>query len=203
MAISRFSTSSVAQGLPRYQKLWDGISAVNNNSFESISTVTVGSGGVLSVTFSSIPQTYKHLQIRAVMRDNRSNSGGGSYGELTFNGDTTSNYAYHQLLGYGTATASASNSNQTAIEFTRLADAGSTSGVFGVATIDIPDYTSTSRTKTVRGLGGYDTNGNGSFYLWSGLWFKTPEAITSITFKDAGGTLLSQYSQFALYGIKG
>jgi hypothetical protein len=36
----------------------------------------------------------------------------------------------------------------------------------------------------------------------SALWYKTPEAINTITiFPDAGN--FNQYSSFALYGIKG
>jgi hypothetical protein len=43
-------------------------SAITGNlvttSYESIETVTVGSGGSATVTFSSIPATYTHLQIK-------------------------------------------------------------------------------------------------------------------------------------------
>jgi hypothetical protein len=170
----------------------------------ALATVTVPSGGALSVTFSGIPADYKHLQIRAIFRDNRSNSGNGSYADLTFNGDTTSsNYSYHQLYGSGSGSAGAAgNANYASIEVTRLADNASTANTFGATTIDILDYASTSKAKTVLGFGGYDSNGTGAIYSWSGAWFKTPEAITSLTIKDGGGTLFLQNSQFALYGIK-
>jgi hypothetical protein len=39
-----------------------------SNSYESIATTTVGSGGSATVTFSSIPATYKHLQVRTLIR---------------------------------------------------------------------------------------------------------------------------------------
>lgn len=200
MALRRLSTSSI-QTNGKSSKLWD------QNTFQSgmfaLATVTVPSGGALSVTFSGIPANYKHLQIRAIFRDNRSNSGLGSYAELTFNGDTTNNYSYHQLFGSGSGSGgAAANANYASIEVTRIADNASTANVFGANIIDILDYASTSKTKTVRGFGGYDSNGTGAVYLWSGLWFKAPEAITSLTIKDGGGTLFSQNSQFALYGIK-
>lgn len=202
MAISRFKTSTLAQGLPKYQKLWDGTSAVFDSDYELISRTTIGAGGSLSVTFSSIPSTYRHLQVRAIWRDNRSNAGAGSYADLTFNSDTGNNYAYHQLYGTGSAAGSARNQSVAAIEVTRIADAGATSGVFGATILDILDYANTSKNTTVRALGGYDNNGAGSVYLYSGLWLNTA-AVTSLRIQDAGGTLFSQYSSFALYGIKG
>lgn len=171
-------------------------------AYDSLATTTVPSGGVLSVTFTGIPSGYKHLQIRAIFRDNRSNSGNGSYAELTFNGDTANNYSYHQLFGNGSTAGAAANANYASIEVTRIADNGSATNVFGANVIDILDYSSTNKAKTVRGFGGYDNNGTGSIYLWSGGWYKTPEAITSLTIKDSGGTLFSQYSQFALYGVR-
>ena len=172
-----------------------------SGAYDSLATVTVGSGGVSSVTFAGIPSGYKHLQIRAIWRDNRSNSGNGSYADLRFNGDTGNNYAYHQLQGYGTGVSAAGNANYGAIEVTRVADAGTTSGVFGSTVIDILDYTNTSKNTTIRALGGYDNNGSGAIYLYSGFWNNT-SAVTSLSITDSGGTLFSQYSQFALYGVK-
>jgi hypothetical protein len=171
-------------------------------SFDALGTVTVGSGGVLSITFTNIPQNgYSHLQIRAFFRDNRSNSGNGSYADLTFNG-ITSGYAYHQLYGGGTGTSlAAANSAYSVIEVTRVADSGSTSGVFGATVIDILDYTNTSKNKTVRAIGGFDNNGTGAVYVYSGL-ATTTSSIRSLTITDSGGTLFSEYSSFALYGVK-
>ena len=175
--------------------------AVSASSYESIQTTTVGSGGAASISFSSIPATYTHLQVRGIVRDNRANSGNGSYADLTFNNNSSSN-SYHQLYGNGTSALSAGYSGLSAIEFTRIADGGATSGVFSAFTMDILDYANTNKYKTIRTLAGYDNNGSGAIYLWSGLWTAT-NAITTITITDSGGTLFSQYSKFALYGIKG
>jgi hypothetical protein len=171
-------------------------------AFDALGTVTVPGGGLASITFAGIPQTgYSHLQIRAIFRDNRSNSGAGSYADLTFNG-VTSGYAYHQLYGTGSGTpGAAANSNYSAIEVTRVADAGTTSGVFGATVIDILDYTNASKNKTVRAIGGYDNNGAGTVYVYSGLATIT-SFIHSLTIADGGGTLFSEHSQFALYGVK-
>ena len=49
--------------------LGNGAAAGGGTSYESIATVTVGAGGSSSISFTSIPSTYKHLQIRAITRD--------------------------------------------------------------------------------------------------------------------------------------
>ena len=54
-----------------------GISlALDNNFMEPIATTLVGSTTVNVVTFNDIPQTYKHLQIRAISRRTGSSSSG-------------------------------------------------------------------------------------------------------------------------------
>ena len=201
MAISRASDSSIQDGLPKYNDIWDGFTATS--AFDSLGSVLVGSSGQLSVTFSNIPQTYTHLQLRILWRDNRSNAGDGSYAELTFNGITTGVYSYHQLYGFGTTSVGAAqNSTYANIELTRMPDNAATSGIFGQTIVDILDYTSTNKAKTIRAIGGYDTNSKGASYLYSGGWHSTPAAITSLSIKDGGGTLFLENSHFALYGIK-
>ena len=53
----------------------------------------------------------------------------------------------------------------------------------------------------MRSLGGYDANGSGNVGLFSGVWMNTA-AITSISLLSDSGNQ-EQYTQFALYGIKG
>jgi hypothetical protein len=171
------------------------------DGYESIATTTVGSGGTSTITFSSIPSTYTHLQIRFLARTARANQEDNI--QLRFNSDTGGNYAAHVLYGDG-ATAS-SFSDGTSITFnTRsvVAAASATSGVFGAGIIDILDYTNTSKNTTVRSLNGYDNSGSGQVRLSSGLWINTA-AVTSITIVSANAANISEYSSFALYGIKG
>ena len=49
---------------------------------------------------------------------------------------------------------------------------------------------------------GWDANGSGYVEFDSGLWYATPAAITSITL-SVSGTTITQFSHFALYGIRG
>ena len=161
--------------------------------YESIATATVGSGGAASVTFSSIPATFKHLQIRGFQK-------GASAGDLTFtlNGDTGANYTRHYL--YGTGNGGVPLSGGSINESTGYVGFNPTGTVFQSSVIDILDYTSTSKTKMVRSLLGTDANGSGYILLTSSLWRATPAAITTISLSN---TNFSQYTHFGLYGIKG
>lgn len=155
--------------------------------YDSIATVTVGSGGSATVEFTSIPGTYKHLQLRIA------GLAGSADAYLNFNGDSTAtNYYNHQLYGNGTAVSAFAYNN-------RYIDAGGTSNTYpAVYVIDILDYTNTNKYKTIRDLWGYDYNGSGRVGLNSILWSNTA-AITSISITNR---TWSQYSHFALYGIK-
>lgn len=170
------------------------------NSYESISTVTVGAGGTGTITFSSIPSTFKHLQVRGIARTN--NGGGEDYLIFRQNGISGTSYAVHQITGNGsTVNAASATSNP---ETYPGHYPGSTSGasIFGTIIIDMLDYADTNKYKTIRSLGGYDNNGAGRLGLYSGLFMDTT-AISSFTLSPAAGSLFTQYSQFALYGIKG
>jgi hypothetical protein len=166
------------------------------NSYESIATVTVGVGGQASVVFSSIPQTYKHLQIRTIWQCNTA-----SWLFARFNSDTSSNtnYYFHELRGNGTTgTAAAGANSRVALQNNALA-----TNVFGAAVIDILDYTDTNKYKVVRSLNGMTTSTAGTIDLTSELWMSTA-AISSITFSvESGSQNINRYSSFALYGIKG
>jgi hypothetical protein len=169
------------------------------SSYESIATVTA-SGGETSLTFSSIPSTYKHLQIRGITR--RADAGSViATDNLRFNGDTGTNYFYHRLQSDG-ATATAGSGGATSdIVFSRGAGATAAAGIFGSVVADIHDYTSTTKNKTTRSFTGFDLNGSGNIYLYSGLWLNTA-AITSITIYPNGNTIAAG-TTYSLYGIKG
>ena len=185
-----------------FGSLSSGVVAATS-SYESIATVTVGSGGSASVSFTSIPATYTHLQIRGIARTDRS-AYFLDFGKLTFNSDSSSVYTTHQFQGDGaSATAYADINLAYAIinRFTAVASP-TPSNTFGACIVDILDYKDTNKYKTIRNLGGADTNGAGEGGLYSSLWRST-SAISTITIAPGGGTQFNQYSQFALYGIKG
>jgi len=167
--------------------------------FESIATTTVGAGGSSSITFSSIPSTYTHLQIRVINRISQSVSENGII--VRVNSDTGSNYAFHGFTGNGSSAGAFGYASQTKIEGPDAPGASATASIFGAQIIDILDYANTNKYKTVRILTGDDLNGSGGIRLISGLWMNT-NAITSLEFTVNGGSNFVQYSHFALYGIK-
>jgi hypothetical protein len=171
--------------------------AASTNSYESISTVTVGGGGSSSISFTSIPSTYKHLQVRAIAR-NGSTVGDANY---RFNSDSGSNYAWHLLVGNGSAAQAYAFTSQTSIRGAAFND--SPTSVFGAGVTDILDYTNTNKNTTVRTLTGMENNTAtySQIQFYSGLWLNTA-AINEITITPSAGSF-AQYSQFALYGIKG
>lgn len=168
-------------------------------SFESIATVTVGSGGSSSITFSSISSSYSHLQLRMIARDSR-NVGNLSNLYMTFNSDSGSNYARHELYGDGSSAGAGAATSQTSIYFGNCTSATIAANIFTGVIVDILDYTNTNKYKTIRSLSGGDYNGGGVIALNSGLWMST-NAITSITITPLVANI-TQYSHFALYGIK-
>jgi hypothetical protein len=175
----------------------------DTNSYESIQTVTVGAGGTSSISFSSIPSTYKHLQIRMLARSNRASDL--EYLKINFNSDTAANYSWHYVLGNGAGTAAGAGANASYVFSEYYAGAAQGSNIFGAGITDILDYQNTNKFKTIRDLAGTDNNGatnQGTISYQSGSWRST-SAISSIQITPGGGTTIQQYSSFALYGIKG
>lgn len=161
-------------------------------AYESISTVTV-STAVSSISFTSIPATYKHLQIRGI---GKPTAAGGQELYFTLNGDTTSNYYSHQLYGNGASAVAASYGTTSNAYITYWSGSE-----FGSFVCDILDYSNTNKNTTTRALGGHDLNGSGYILLRSGLWMNTSAVSTINLFLSSGN--FAQYSQLALYGIKG
>jgi len=167
------------------------------SSFELIETVA-GNGSSNSITFSSIPQTYKHLQIRF--------AGVGTTDayqtyRLRFNGDTTANYARHALFGQNGSVQASPSSD---VDFIKASAEGTglttlaSGGVF-----DILDYQNTNKFKTGRFFSGafHSSGYYADVGLVSGLWRST-SAITSITFYVFSASFATS-TRVSLYGIKG
>ena len=169
-------------------------------SFESIATAT-GTGSSTSITFSSIPATYQHLQIREMARGATTTS---ASGRITFNSDTGSNYVWHQLTGTGAAVSAAAQISQTSMVGGIYPGASFSSNMMGVSIIDIHDYSSTTKNTTIRVFTGNDVNNatDCRIIMRSGLYINTA-AISSITITNGDGINYTTTSTFALYGIKG
>jgi hypothetical protein len=177
--------------------------ATDTGAMFPIFATTVGSAGAASVTFSNIPSTYTHLQLRTYTRSTNGNSNDAGGMNTTFNSDTTASYAFHYMIasGGGTnqiTTGNASSNTNFVMGFTNSSNYNATN--YSGSIVDILEYKNTSKLKTVRAYGGNDGNTAGFVWFCSGLWQKT-NAITSITITPWSGSF-TQYSTLALYGLK-
>jgi hypothetical protein len=172
-----------------------------SGAWDSIATTTLTTS-TTDITFSSIPSTYKHLQIRFLAQSSNSATAADNLA-FKFNSDTGGNYTRHYIDGSGSGVATyGANANVAQVYATCSQTSPTYSNVFGVGILDILDYSNTSKNKTTRAFSGVDFNGTGgAIQFTSGLWRNTA-AITSINITALSGNL-KQYSQFALYGIKG
>jgi hypothetical protein len=165
------------------------------NSYESIATVTIGAGGASSATFSSIPSTYKHLQIRGIFRPTTA-----TWIIARFNGDSATNYSQHDLRGDGSTTSSEYTINATSAYF--ILGTGTGTSIYGTGVMDILEYANTNIYTTTKSLNGIDANGSGNVDLTSSSW-RNSSVISSIALSLNNAGTIPEYSSFALYGIKG
>jgi hypothetical protein len=188
--------SSAASNSVNVASLFSSVGA-----YEPIANITVPSGGSSSISFIGIPQTYTHLQIRAIAKTTFVTYAGNGI-NLYFNSDTTSAKYTHQLYGTGSGSAAA----QTIPNYMNISyipgNQGGSANMYGPVICDILDYSSTSKNKTLRALAGWDNNGSGLIVVNSAFNGST-DAINSISMNSDSGTDFMQYSSFALYGIKG
>ena len=198
MAISRASDSSIQGGLPKFNDIWDGRSAVG--AMDALGVVLLASA-TADITFNNIPQTYTHLQIRTIVRG--TTSGSDAWYNVNFNSDTTtSNYNMHYLLGNGTSASSAYLSGADGNIFGRAM--GSASGAdnnFAPNIHDILDYTNTNKNKVTRSFSGQDNNNTRNLIMLSSSLWRNTAAISTIRLIATSGNF-SQNSLFALYGVK-
>jgi hypothetical protein len=165
-------------------------------AFEQIATQVLGTN-TTTVTFSSIPQTYAHLQLRWVAQTNTNQS----VLRARFNSDATSgNYTRHYLYGDGSTSGSIADNNRG---WSEMGPLDTPTNVFSVGIVDILDYSKTTKNKTVRTLTGRRGSANPIVQLGSSAWLST-SAITQIDLAEAffSQNLLTG-SRFTLYGIKG
>jgi len=192
--------ASNATGNSAYSAASNSVTPVVPSSYESIATAT-GTGSSGTISFTSIPSTYTHLQVRILGRSDAAFLGGRA--TLRMNNDSGANYASHVLTGIGTGAgvAAAGNASATSIDYIYIVGASATANIMSAGVIDIHDYASTTKNKTVRILSGEDRNSVGRVGVASGLWQSTT-AVNRLDIITTSGNWTTA-STFALYGIKG
>lgn len=194
MAINRFLQSSVQSGLPKFDSIWDGRTAVG--SMEPIGAIVLNSTQS-SITFSNIPSTYTHLQIRGIIYTTALVDIGLRVGNNTI--DANTNYAKHGLY-WSSSQGSAGYANQTYMNVYGYVSGTTTTAPMSFIA-DILDYTNTNKYKTMKSVAGMDKDANyGESGLYSGVWM-SGSAINTISFVCPGTTFISP-SFVQIYGIK-
>ena len=174
-----------------------GAGVTGPGDFESIASTTLGSSN--TIEFTSIPQTFTHLQLRGILRGGVAATGfHQAYVQLNL--DTGNNYSTHYLSGDGSSGSSSNTVSSNYITVAAIPGTNNTASVFSSMVLDILDYTNTNKFKTTRAISGGDGNGSGNVGLFSGAFLST-SAITSIKLLPNTSTNFVQYSSFALYGV--
>jgi hypothetical protein len=158
-------------------------------TYTPLANITLGSAAS-SITFSSIPATYRDLVLVANGASNISND----FAYIRFNSDTGSNYSWVQMGAQSTGLFSSSTTT-TSWRPTNLDFSGSRI----ISTVHIMDYSATDKHKTglIR-----DNGQQGSDHVvraYGARWANTA-AITSVQYFTTAGNLNAGFT-VSLYGI--
>jgi hypothetical protein len=185
--------------LNSFAAVLDSGGAGGGGSYESIATVTAA-GGEASLSFTSIPSTYKHLQMRFFAKDTNAGTSQDAL-RIRLNSDSGTNYTEHSLRGTGTSAVAGGVTGRNELRIDSCITQDGSTNIFGAGVMDLIDYASTTKNKTMRGFAGQDKNGAGIVTLSSGLWLNTA-AVTAIQVLPESGNFAAG-TVFSLYGIKG
>jgi hypothetical protein len=168
------------------------------NTFSKIASITVGSGGSVSLLFTSIPQTFTDLLVKVSARSVWTGQAMTSVGMIFQNGYT--GYSYKGLFGNGSSATSDGNSSYRVIG--QMPGGTATANTFGNLEIYIPNYTS-SNYKSASGDFVAESNTTAANQGFNAYLNTLSSGITSIELGDAtSGQNFAQYSTATLYGIK-
>lgn len=197
MAISRFSTSRLTQGLPKFQTAWDSDN-VQQGAMVPIASVTVTGSTDTSMGFANIPQIYQDLMI--VISSRRTDAVTEATQFLYSYSGTIASIT--RLIADGSSVSSAINTGQNALFIGGYPGASAISGMFGTQIVHILDYANTSSFKSVICRTACDRNGAGKSELSVGL-LRDTTGLTSFGVSTYNGSVFYvPGSSITLYGIK-
>lgn len=196
-----------ADGNGAYSAASNSVTPVDPAAYVSIATA-YGSGSSGMITFSSIPQGYKNLQIRALVKDtNTSNYATGPLYIYVNDVSTYGAYFTHAMYGRGTGNVLAQNgvNDSWTSQASQISSGSAHAGMHAPAIIDIFDYSATNKSKVMRSFSGtMGTEFTTNFRLaMSSSVYNSSNAITSLSFYSGVSGAFTTTSQIALYGIKG
>jgi hypothetical protein len=198
-------------GLGFWAAAGGGVAAATD--YELIQTINITTTGITTIDLSSIPATYKHLQLRLLWQSNTNSSGEYGLAVLPNSDGSTTDNAFHWLCGNGGSVASTARTNTTPgnyglIPYPQPQSTGqsinpsSYQSQFVAAIVDFVDYASTSKNKTIKTLSGFAMGGGQNITVGSMLWTDT-SAINRLFMYCSNAPQFTVGSRFSLYGIKG
>jgi len=178
-------------------------SSGGGETFESIQTVT-SSSAFFSAQFNSIPQTYKHLQLRILYGESRTVNDV-DYLRIRVNGRS----ANYWRVAYGNFNLTAASGNAVGNDafyssLSAISNGSTYTGSFGTAVLYFMDYTNTNKKPNLMGWTGAANSGGYVASAEAGMTSNTAnEAITSMEVYIEPTLNFKAYSHVALYGIRG
>lgn len=174
------------------------------NTFTLINSTTLASDQS-TIVFSSIPQTYTDLVLKASLQVNKASPTVFRYMYYVLNGDTTNTwYSDTYLLGDGASTASGRDSSATAANTaeTPVNATGGGANVFTNFELYLPNYTSTTSKPFTQNTAMERNVTSGAYNMQQALLYRNTTAITSIGLYISTADNWITGSTAYLYGIK-
>jgi hypothetical protein len=171
-----------------------------------IDSVVVGSGGVSSVVFSGIPQTYRDLHVVITAQSTASGSVRPLYTSISATANASKHAVIYNRADIFTVPSWPVNGNQVGTSYGIGYELPGSSSpyTFGFYRFDLCNYASTTHFKS--GVFRQGKNNTGASSTYDNFDWETgcnmlavTTAVTSITFTTVTG--FAQHSRFCLYGI--
>jgi hypothetical protein len=169
------------------------------SSRQLIASQVLGSSAT-SVTFSSIPGTYKDLVLRASVRLYIGDATQEQFFNVYFNSSGTTDFSSTYLRGYTTAQSFRSSSRANLNYNNTLAD-GATADTFSSQEIYIPNYAGSASKPVSSSMAAIQNSTSSQSSVYAGL-YNSSSAISSITLVGPSGSYtFVTGSSFYLYGL--
>jgi hypothetical protein len=175
-----------------------GAAAASDFDLISQTVLTANQNGV---TFSSIPTTYRYLELRIVARSAVASVQDSMFVRL--NGDTASNYSFARAFGASGAAQFQNSYASTSGRLGSIAGNTATASIFGASKILLTDVTATSKHLTGSSITGFVRETGSSEISWTGFTRKVNASLTSVTIGLLSASDFLADSRFSLYGYRG
>ena len=188
-----------------YNSMLVGNESFLPGAYHHLETYTVTGSPETIIEFSNLDTAYsglyRHLQIYAVLRSDRS----GAHNEpcvIRANSDSAANYSSHYVYGAGSSSGGAVVTTKTYLGISDgVASASAASGTFGGSIIDVANAFNTNTYKTFKSYNGYASPGFGLLLIGSGNWRST-NPISSLSFEPLIGTNFLVGSTISIFGLR-